>query len=137
MKPFDRLTKLNIDFNAILKRVLERHAEEIEDLNRNQLTQGKRSDGSQLPPYTPAYAKRKGKALTPKTLNDTGTFHNEIFTTFFEKSFNVESNNWKSDIIESNWGQKIFGLTDENKRKLAEMIRDEVASELRKEMFHR
>lgn len=115
---FDRFKSVQIDFNAILKRVLERHKKDIQELNQEQLMQGKRSDGTELTAYTSAYAKRKNKPLKPKTLNDTGKFHDQIFPTFFEKNFNIESFDWKSDIMEWANGKKIFGLTPENKLKL-------------------
>jgi hypothetical protein len=131
---FDRFKSVQIDFNAILKRVLQAHEKDIEELNREQLMKGERSDGTKLPPYTPSYAKRKNKPLTPKTLKDKGDFQEEIFTTFFEKSFNVESNDWKSEFLESNWGKKIFGLSDKNKERLLHEkgVATEVINEVKK-----
>ena len=131
---FDRFKSVNIDFNAILKRVLERHESDIQELNQEQLLKGERSDGSKLSPYTPAYAKRKGKPLTPKTLKDKGGFHEGIFTSFFEKAFNVESSDWKNDFLESKWGPKLFGLNKKNlTRLLGEMgVAKEANEELRK-----
>lgn len=115
---FEKFKRVNIDLYAICKRVLHRHEKDIEELNRSQLLEGKRSDGTILPPYSAPYAKRKNKPLRPKTLKDTGGFHEGIFTTFFEKTFNIESSDYKSDILETVWGTKIFGLTKENKQKL-------------------
>jgi hypothetical protein len=115
---FDVFNRVDVDLSAIFSRVLQRHEKDIEALNREQLMKGQKSDGTFLPPYTPAYAKRKGKPLTPKTLRDKGGFQDNIFETFFQDSFNVESNDWKSDILESVWGKKIFGLTKESKIRL-------------------
>jgi hypothetical protein len=130
----DALVNKRIDFNAILKRVLERHESDIQELNQEQLMSGKKSDGTSLSPYSPAYAKRKGKPLTPKTLKDTGNFHEGIFSTFFEKSFTMQSENYKSDFLESNWTSKIFGLTRESIVKLLDEkgVRKEVIEETKK-----
>jgi len=132
----DALVNKRIDFNAILKRVLERHESDIQELNQEQLMTGKRSDGTVLPAYSPAYAKRKGKPLTPKTLKDKGSFHKAIFSTFFKKSFTMQSDDFKSDILETVWGQKIFGLTPESIVKLLDKygVRKEIITEVRKEI---
>jgi hypothetical protein len=130
---FDRFTSVNIDIIASLKRVLERHEKDIQELNREQLMSGRRSDNTKLSPYTSAYAKRKNKPVTPKTLNDTGAFHEAIFVTFFEKSFNVESDDYKNDFLESNWGPKLFGLSKENIKRLLEeySVKDELITEVK------
>ena len=115
---FDKFYSTNIDLMESFKRVLQSHEKDIEALNKAQLMEGLRSDNTTLPPYSVPYAKRKGKPLTPKTLRDKGGFQDGIFETFFQDSFNVESSDWKSEILESNWGKKIFGLTADNKKKL-------------------
>jgi hypothetical protein len=130
---FDKFYTANVDIIEIFKRVLQSHEKDIEALNKAQLDEGRRSDGTFLPPYSSAYAKRKGKSLTPKTLKDKGAFHEGIFETFFKDSFNMESSDWKSDILEHNWGKKIFGLTKENKLKLLNElgVKEELISQVR------
>lgn len=131
---FDKFYNINIDLYAICKRVLQRHEKDIEELNRSQLLKGIRSDGTSLPAYSISYARKKRKPLLPKTLKDRGDFHAGIFETFFEKSFNIESSDHKSDILETTWGTKIFGLTEENKIKLLNKygVKNEIITECRK-----
>jgi hypothetical protein len=110
-----------IDFYAICERVLQRHSDDIEALNKLQLLSGQKSDGTKLPPYSKSYLKTRkkyGRPTAPMDLYLTGKLHEAIFTTFFDKSFNIESNDYKGDILESRFGSKIYGLTNENKMKL-------------------
>lgn len=130
----DRIARFTIDLNAVLKRVLQSHIDEIAELNRAQLMAGQRSDDTALPPYTTAYAKRKGKPLTPKTLNDKGGFHKGIFTTLFDQSMTVQSSDWKSDILEWKWGQKIFGLSRKSKDEIVNRVRGEMVTQVRNTM---
>lgn len=92
----------------------------MEVLNRAQLLKGVKNDGRQLSAYTPAYAKKKGKPRRPKTLKDTGAFHDAFYNKAFERYIEFGSKDSKADILSDDentswgYGEDIFGLTEQN-----------------------
>ncbi|MFW6371417.1 MAG: hypothetical protein ACOC10_09460 [Bacteroidota bacterium] len=118
----------NIDIFLLLRVVLEEFKDEIAELNRKQLLSGNRADGTSLPAYTDAYARRKGKSLTPKTLKDTGNFHDGFDSVFFKDYFEMFSRDWKGEILIHNWGEEIHGLTEQSKSELLPKVSEKLAS---------
>lgn len=114
-----RLRSVNIDFNAILKGVLQAHTTDLAELNKEQLREGKRSDDSQiLPAYSPSYQKRKRRSPTPVILFDTGDFQDGFKQTFTSDGFTMKSDDVKNDTLIDKYGSKIHGLTKKSRIKL-------------------
>jgi hypothetical protein len=72
------LERIRADLPALIAEVLEDNASLIEDMNIEQLRDGKRADGSSLPDYSPVSVSKFGKRPGPMTLEDTGKFHRGI-----------------------------------------------------------
>jgi hypothetical protein len=108
------------DINVLLKRVLQRHSNDIEALNKAQLSKGERADGSRLPPYSKSYLKTRkkfGRPTAPMDLNLTGKFYEKFFTQYFDSYLNIGSKDGKEPILEQMFGY-IHGLTPESIDKL-------------------
>ena len=110
----------------LLRVVLQEHEDDILNLNKEQLQQGKRADGSELPAYSDAYARRKNKPLKPKTLKDTGDFYKGFDAVFFNDYFEQFSRDWKGEILIKNWGEEIHGLTEQSKQELIPVINEKL-----------
>jgi hypothetical protein len=114
-----RLRSVNIDFNAILKRVLQSHTTEIAELNREQLREGKRSDDTKvIPSYSASYAKRKRRDQNTVILYDTGAFYEGFVNTFGGDGFTMKSTDDKNELLKAKYGTKIAGLSGKSKIKL-------------------
>lgn len=128
-----------MDLLAIFKRVLQRHGNEIEALNKEQLSRGKRSDNSSLPAYKKSYLKTRrkfGRPTAPMDLNLKGDFYSKFFTNFLSNGVIVGSTDSKRGILEGRFGTKIHGLTDENKIVILENgVRTEFIRECKKEFL--
>lgn len=135
------MLELNIDqqrLYAILKRVLQRHASEIEALNKSQLSEGLRSDDTPLPAYSKGYLKTRrkhGRPIAPMDLNLTGESYKQWFTTFFESYMNIGSTSGKLAIQELRFGSEIYGLNEENLNIVRELVMDEFVEEFIKDTF--
>lgn len=105
-------------------RVIKEHEDVITNMNTDQLFQGIRSDGSEMPAYSKASVEVYGKPDGPIRLFDTGDFyrgfivHAEKFPVLIDSTDSkttmlVEGNKYKKG-----YGVQIFGLTKENKEDL-------------------
>jgi len=93
-------------------------------MNQEQLKQGFDSTGKKLPPYSSPYARKKGKNINVKTLNDTGAFYKGFYAIPFDKFIEVGSRDWKAYFLDGTGPMakkilgdsagKVFGLTEEN-----------------------
>ena len=93
----------------------EKHATE---LNRQQLFQGDRADGSEMPPYSFVSVNFFNKPNGPIRLYDTGDFYRGfIFASKTGKAqfpLFITSTDSKTNELQSRYGSQIFGLTSEN-----------------------
>ena len=112
--------------DEVMAYVIEANSLFVEDLNRKQLGQGIRADGTPIGPYytknTVNIKKEKGQPFDRVRLKDTGSFYEKIFVEVFAQSFMTESADPKSEELQQKYGN-IFGLTPENKLILAEHIK--------------
>ena len=126
------------DIDVICKRVFQRHADDLEALNKLQLSQGKRSDESNLPKtYAKSYQKirrKHGRPLSPMDLNLTGDFYSQFYSLYFQKFMELGSKDWKERILEERFG-KIHGLTGKNKEDFINSILDELIREFKTEFL--
>lgn len=108
-----------VNFNEVMKDVLETHQEEVKDLNREQMLQGRNKDGSFInPPYRPATVAikaAKGQENRFVTLRDTNSFQSKMTLILKGSTFDMSSTDEKTDMLIGKYGNLIFGLTDQNK----------------------
>lgn len=126
----------NTDINILLNKVLKDIENIIIDLNQvSQLNdKGIGSDGRSLgeySPYTVEYKKAKGQIWSHVTLEDTGEFYRGFYVRWSSDSFQIWSSDGKTPKLVMEWGDEIFGLTDEN---LNELIWGSIYPELMKEI---
>lgn len=67
-----------VDVHREAKSAIGRTAEQFIDLNREQLLEGRRADGTVMPDYSYASVKYYGKPAGPIMLFDTGEFHSSM-----------------------------------------------------------
>lgn len=114
---------------AVRLSIIER-SELIEELNRQQLSRGERSDNSILPNYSP-FSVELGKPSGPIQLFDEGDFYEGINANIFDDEIRIEGEDEKTAMLISKYGQMILGLTEENKQILIEAIRPLVIQKMR------
>jgi hypothetical protein len=98
-------------------------SEFIEELNRQQLSEGQRSDGSTLPDYSPTSVNLFGKQPGPIKLFDEGDFYDGINVNVFDDEFRLDGEDEKTSMLIARYGDMILGLTEENKQVLIDYIR--------------
>jgi hypothetical protein len=108
-----------------MQEAIRRNAELIEQFNRGQLLDGKRADGTSMPNYV-ANSKQP-EAPGPIKLKDTGAFQEAFDIEVFSDSFEIDSQDEKSDILKEKYGVEIFGLNQTSRQAL----RDELIQSLR------
>ena len=128
------------DVNAVCKRVLQRHQDDIEALNKLQLSKGIRSDNTSLPAYKKSYLKTRrkhGRPTSPMDLNLTGQFYEKFFVEFYNSYLNIGSRDGKGPVLEEMFRSDIYGLTQENLDVLLWQMGfvDDFITELKTEMF--
>lgn len=116
----------NIDMLRIFDNILVEHLPLIEELNREQLNQGIRSDGSSMPSHkntekTEIYIDNKiergvyDQSIYPAmNFYDTGDFHRGIKAEVNLFEIKIESKDSKADELEALGGSLIYGNTENN-----------------------
>lgn len=126
-----------IDVWEILRPILEKHFADIEELNREQLSEGIDGDGSGMPDYKDEnYANFKDQyvptyKIYPTTdLRLTGAFYEGIQAKFNLYGIEIESLDAKAAELERKYGSAIHDLTEESRSKLIDLIIDEYRESL-------
>jgi hypothetical protein len=130
-----RVQKVNIPYLVTLS--LIDSSEEYIRLQQEQLSRGERADGKPIfnlktgsTKYSPGYAKKKGKS-SPIDLHDKGDFYGGLFIQVDEpKIARVDSTDWKSEMLQENYGEPILTLNDESKVKLVPICRDNLIKQV-------
>ena len=98
--------------------IIKSHADELLDLNIDQMMHGIDSTGKKLEPYRdPKYAAAK-RQLNPRGVRDyrlTGAFHRDMYLDTRQFPVTFDSSNYKTPRLTEGDGEDIFGLTTENK----------------------
>lgn len=92
-----------------------KYKDEAVQLNKKQLSEGKKRTGESLSPYSTPYlsVRRKfGRPESPKDLNLQGGFTKGIYAAALTDYFEVGSDDWKELILEHNHGE-ILGIPDD------------------------
>ena len=133
---------LSIDVWELLKPIIEKHFEEIEQYNREQLSRGEMADGSAMRDYAEeSYADFKSKYIPTYDIYPTtdlryeGDFYRAIKASFDLYGISVESLDEKAAHLEKKYGSTIYGLTDESLKKLTDILAVELVIELKKAML--
>ena len=125
-----------IDINKITKSILKELDNVIVDMNTSQLKdKGEDSESKKLPlPYAPMtieYKKLKGQPTDRITLYDEGDFQNAFYVKYTNEDFSLWSTDGKTEKLVKEWGENIFGLTDNN---LTELIQKDLLPALQTEL---
>jgi hypothetical protein len=133
VEPFLKITAAML--HEVMVEVIEANSAFIEELNRKQLSEGKRADGKAIvPPYTQAtiaIKKENNQQAGWVTLFDEGDFYQSIYTNVFKDSFELTADDPKTEQLREKYGDLIFGLTPENKQKLIDHIRPQFMAKVR------
>ena len=102
----------DINVHRDAKSAIGRTSDEIAQLNTEQLMQGTRADGEEMPWYSQVSVEVFGKPDGPIRLFDTGAFHS---------SFTIDVGGEETEVLatdlynlEERYGEEIYGLTDKN-----------------------
>ena len=133
-----RLEELSRD--NVLKTLVIREQEFIENLNRDQLAKGQRSDNTFLPPYRKNNpSKTFGNNTVSKTagepikLLDTGAFYKSIDVKVTDNAFLMTGDTQKgSTNLSERYGDSILGLSKESLGKLRIKLKQDILIELRR-----
>lgn len=119
-----------LDIDALVIEAAMKHDAEMVDLNTGQLMKGLFSDGSKTPEYASSeyanYKKIIGKGSGQPNMNFNleGDFHAGWFVKQLNKSIEFGSKDGKANELERREGSNLYGLTEESKGKLSEIILD-------------
>lgn len=133
------------DFNLkTTDEIIMDQAADIVDMNISQMKdEGVKSSGESLGEYQPKtieYKREKGQTTSHVTLRDTEDFHGAMgLTKENVGKFTVTSEDWKTGLLEYNWGQRntsqpslLFGLTPANEKRLTEEITKQLYEKLKR-----
>lgn len=102
-----------------VQQVITITGEDIAEFNRRQMFSGVRSTGTEIKPdYAPLTVlikDQKGQPSDRVTLKDTGQFYDNIFVDVNSDTFEIDSNDAKSEALKKKYGNRIFGLTPESR----------------------
>jgi hypothetical protein len=108
----------------------------VEDLNISQLQMGQRSDGTFLPDYSPRSVAVFGKPPGPIRLFDTGAFYRGITLTAARELAELAGRDEKTDELEFEYGERIIGLSEENRRMFQNVyLREGIHEALRESLW--
>lgn len=109
----------NLDVGRLVKMTIGQTRQLIIEKNQDQLTQGIKSDGSNITPeytfFTKEKKKVKGRDPDIVTLYDTGDFYRNMFVDVGSDVIEVDSTDYKSEDLKDKYGDKIFGMTRDSK----------------------
>lgn len=118
---FRNFEQLNL--KAEIPSIISRSKRDIIDLNRSQLYQfGMRSDGEKLREYKSRSYAAKKNAINPQPglgipdLSSTGRFQSQFIVEANQSGFIISSKDSKSASLVKIYGEKIFGLTRDNRK---------------------
>lgn len=133
------LSALQNEVDSWVIDVAERFSPEIVDMNRDQqYTLGIDSRGATLKPYTNFTVRIKQFKRQPwdrTTLRDTEAFQRAFFVERRGDELIVYSRDAKTGALVKKYGEYIFGLTDQNKQNLIELVKPRLVELVRRKVL--
>lgn len=129
LKARDRLLAAKAKAKEILREEVAKEREFIEQLNREQLKEGKRGDGKDMPDYVPN--SKQPSAPGKITLFDIGDFHQGITAIFDNEGGEIYSTDDKGRFLVPKYGEAILKLTNENWKRVLERVQPRVIERLK------
>lgn len=123
----------NLDFHIknSMKRNVAARVEQVKQMNIKQLQEGKKANAAPLPQYAPSSIKR-GKRPGPIQLKETGEFYELLRVRVDDIGIHFTDDKPVSPILEGKYGKEILGLSPENARRLAELVKPRVLADLKR-----
>lgn len=110
----------------MIEEILDTMTDDIEQMNKEQLQEGERSDGTFLPNYSYNTTQTNNKQGRIK-LFDTGAFYQSIFASAGLGILEIDAKDSKTELLKSEYGELIVGLHPTNMKELC----DKIAMELK------
>jgi len=123
------LNRVNI--NAAIARAVTVNEDPILNLNRTQLNQGRKSDGSSLGQYS--NIKYKG-FLKPVNLYKTGEWRSQMSIDVGYREFTIYNHEEKTVWLVKRYSGTILGLTIANENKAAVLLKPDIIRELNRQI---
>lgn len=124
----DRLLRIQKEAKKIVKEEAIKSREVIAKLNREQLLEGKRSDGADMPDYVPD--SKQPSAPGKITLFDTGDFHEGIEPMFSQEGIEMIGVDDKTPFLIAKYPE-ILGLNKESRIKLVAHLKPRVIKRIK------
>lgn len=109
-----RIDKLNTDL--VIEKSFDATAEDLAQVNRERMLDGKKADGSDMPNYSFVSQTVYGYPDAPIKLKDTGDFQRSIVVTLIGNELVTESTDEKNEMLLERYGEDIFGTYGVYKR---------------------
>lgn len=116
------VNRLQLYVIVALRQSIIEQSEFIEELNRSQLDNGQRSDGSVMPNYAPVSVEM-GKPSGPIKLFDEGSFWEGINVNVFEDELRIEGEDEKTPMLIEKYGKMILGLDEYSQSLLIQVLK--------------
>lgn len=121
---------LNTD--QVIEEVLIESTGQMADLNAEQINQGVKADGSQMPDYSFRSVFQYGKPPGPIKLRDTGAWQQGLYARVAGDKIEFSSSDGKNDKLIDRYGNQIVGLSEKFK---AEVIRESIRPGVKQKIF--
>lgn len=125
-----KLQELVANQEEIILSIVKKNESALLDLNTSQLYEGLKADGTKITPeYSDLTIARKQILNQPTnrvTLFDEGDFYRGFFAETQKFPIIISSSDIKTEKLDAKYGPNLFGLTGENKKEFAEIIKEEV-----------
>lgn len=117
--------------------LLRKKENKIIQMNVNQLMLGLYNDSTKItPPYAPSTVKRKkrkGQVFKHVTTREEGDHHGSIYVIFRNDEIELDAKDFKKQYLVRRYGEKLYGLTEEN----IDILRNEIKEELKEIIFEK
>lgn len=114
----------------IVLRVCKEHEAFAIELNLRQLDAGKDRLGIKFPPYSPAYARKKGRKIPDLKL--TGAFWKGFILNAGSFPLTITSKDAKTQKLVERYGTNLFNLSEVNTKKFARHVQPFIVEAIRK-----
>lgn len=118
-----------------IEEILKGFDKEIVKLIQEQLTEGKRGDGTLMPPYSYLTKQSRAKAGNPVkgeriSLIDYGDFWGSMFSYVGQGMIEVSSKDWKESMLVQEYGESIFLISKTQMQHLASLVRPKLDAKI-------